>query len=237
MGFLRDTLGATALVLAAGLVLTASIALADDSRDDSRSEDSRSEDSSDDDSPSPWHFDVDLGYGRSEVRFAVPASYAGACDAVTVLPPDTPPELVPTPPVACALPNTTVDVMRGTLGVGNGGFTFEASLVVDRSVFDGSGSTSEPYLAWSGGVRLDTSWTGVFAFQFRFAYVRRESTGIAGEGGRAGMGLIVRLVPWLVLYGEASIDLTTVPAWMSDGGALFSYTSWYGGGLRFEFGH
>ena len=54
---------------------------------------------------------------------------------------------------------------------------------------------------------------------------------------RAGMGLIVRLVPWLVLYGEASIDLTTVPAWMSDGGALVSYTSRYGGGLRFEFGH
>jgi hypothetical protein len=226
MGSLRDTFGALSLVLAAGLALTVSAARADDVRAEA-----------DDDTPSPWHFDLDVGYGRSEVRFVVPASYAGACDAVTALPPDTPPELIPAPPAACALPNATVDVMRGSIGLGHGGFTLEASLVLDRSVFDGSKSTAEPYLAWSAGVRLDTSWTSIFALTFRFAYVRRESTGLAGEGGRAGVGLIVRLAPWLVLYGEASIDATTVPSWMSDGGALLSYTSWLGGGTRFEFGH
>jgi len=207
-------------LLASGLVL-ASTARADDA----------------DDSPSPWHFDVDVSYGRSEVRFVVPASYAGACDAVTAAPAGTPPEALPSPPAACALPKTSVDVMRGTLGIGHGGLTLEASLVIDRSVFDGNASGSEPYLAWSAGVRLDSSWTSAFALSFRFAYVRRESTGIAGEGGRAGIGLLLRPAPWLVLYAEAAIDATTVPAWMNDGGALFSYTSWLGGGLRFELGH
>ena len=220
----REVSRTIALLCAAGLVLAASTARADDDDDD--------------DSPSPWHVDVDLSYGPSDVRFVVPASYAGVCDAVTAVPAGTPPEAVPAAPAACGLPETTVDVARGTVGVGHGGVTVEASLVLDRSVFDASvGGASEPYLAWSAGVRFDSSWTSVLALSFRFAYVRRESTGLAGEGGRAGVGIVLRMIPWLVLYGEASIDATTVPSWMNDGGALFSYTTWLGGGMRFEFGH
>jgi hypothetical protein len=218
----RAALRALAVVLAAGLVLAVSTARADE----------------DDDSPSPWHLDVDVGYGRSEVQFVVPASYAGACDAVTAVPAGTPPESIPAAPAACAIPSTSIDLVRTTIGVGHGGFTLEASMMFDRSALDDSRSgLGEPYLAWSAGVRLDSSSTSFFALTFRFAYVRRETTGIAGEGGRASIGILLRLMPSIIVYGEASIDATTVPSWMSDGGALFSYTSWLAGGVRFELGH
>ena len=190
-----------------------------------------------DDESSPWHVDVDVGYGRSKVRFVVPASFAGACEPVTT-PPEVPPEALPAPPTGCTLPETTVDLLRGTLGVGHGGFTFEGSVQLDRRALAGeSGGPIGPYLAWSAGVRLETSWTGLFALSFRFAYVRRETRGLEGDGGRASIGTLIRLTPWLVVYGEAAIDLTGVPGWMEDGGVLLAYTTWFGGGLRFEFGH
>jgi hypothetical protein len=186
--------------------------------------------------PSPWHFDLDVGYGKSAVDFVVPASYAGLCEPVVAPSPDVPPDALPMPPAGCTLPKRELGLLRTTLGLGHGGFTFEGSVHTDARFLGADGETA-PYLTWSAGVRLDTSWDGLFALSFRFAYVRRETRGLEGEGGRASIGTLIRLAPWLVIYGEAAVDLMTVPAPLRDAGVLFSYTSWFGGGLRFEFGH
>jgi len=189
--------------------------------------------------PSPWHFDLDVGYGKSAIDFVVPASFAGLCEPVTEtpgVPPEVPPKALPMPPAGCTLPKQELSLLRTTLGLGHGGFTFEGSVHTD-SRFLGAEGTTAPYLAWSAGVRLDTSWEGLFALSFRFAYVRRETRGLEGEGGRTSIGTLIRLAPWLVIYGEAAVDLMTVPAALRDAGVLFSYTSWFGGGLRFELGH
>jgi hypothetical protein len=186
--------------------------------------------------PSPWHFDLDVGYGKSAVDFVVPATYAGLCEPIMAPSPGVPPDALPMPPEGCTLPKQELSLLRTTLGLGHGGFTFEGSVHTDAR-FLGAEGTTAPYLTWSAGVRLDTSWDGLFALSFRFAYVRRETRGLEGEGGRASIGTLIRLAPWLVIYGEAAVDLMTVPAPLRDAGVLFSYTTWFGGGLRFEFGH
>ena len=57
----------------------------------------------------------------------------------------------------------------------------------------------------------------------------------AGEGGRGGLGLLVRPFDLVAVYGEASLDVTTVPDSLNDLGTAFSYSYFLGGGLRAYF--
>lgn len=178
-----------------------------------------------DDDPSPFHVDFDLGYSETRTRFFVasdavdcPEGLETVCD-----------EYVEDPPAVNA------QTLRGTVGVGFGILTLEGSamLPVQQHV-QGEGAHIGSVL--SAGVRIDTGWQSIVALSFRFAYVHRTGD-YEGEGARAGVGLLVRPTQMLSIYGEASVDATTVPASMSERGAIFSYATMLGGGLRLAFGH
>jgi len=170
----------------------------------------------DDEDLSPWRLELDAAYGVSSVDFfTVGAVVSDLC-----------------PPDACATMATPTgfdaSMARATAGLGFGVVTLEASVAAPIE------GTSAAYIPWTLGLRLDTSWTDLIAVFFRFAYVGRWGA-IPGEGGRAGIGLLLRLVQEIVLYGEASADVTTVSEEMRAQGALFSYASFLGGGARFSF--
>lgn len=178
-----------------------------------------------DEAPSPFHVDFDLGYSETRTRFFV-ASDAVDCpeglESVCAEFVDDPPEV-------------DAQTLRGTIGVGFGILTLEGSamLPVQQHV-QGEGAHIGSVL--SAGLRIDTGWQSIIALSFRFAYVHRTGD-YEGEGGRAGIGLLVRPTQMLSIYGEASVDATTVPETMSDRGAIFSYATMFGGGLRLAFGH
>ncbi len=133
------------------------------------------------------------------------------------------------PGASCGFQGLTDLAVRGGAAVGVGGTALEATMTT--LVGDGS----PPLAVFSGGVRFDTSREAVVSVQIRLAYVYRW--GLAeGMGGRAGLGLVIHPVWWLAGYAEASAEITTVPTEMNALGALFSYTTYLGGGLRLSFG-
>ena len=170
----------------------------------------------DDEDLSPWRLELDAAYGVSGVRFfTVGAVVSDLC-----------------PPDACTMPVSPegfdAHVARATAGIGFGVITLEASVAAPVS------GTAVAYIPWSAGLRLDTSWTDLIAVFFRFAYVGRWGD-LEGEGGRAAIGLLLRPIQAIVLYGEASADVTSVPGELRAQGALFSYATFLGGGARFAF--
>lgn len=165
------------------------------------------------DAPSPWHVDLDVSYGRDEVGFVgapIPDSVCGG-----------------TP---CAPEGTIARSLRIGVGLGHAGFTLEGSLSGRIGSADGG------HAVLSAGIRADTGWDAPVSLFFRFAYVRRVA-GLEGEGGRTGMGLAVRPLVGLALYGEVSADVTSVPHAMNEIGTFLSWSTFVGGGARLSFGH
>jgi hypothetical protein len=182
-------------------------------------------------------FHVQVGGGINSMG----VDWIGAEDAVAAAAPEELTDLpdgVECPPEAAAVcggpgaanqpQGFSTTVFEGTAGIGYGILTLEASLAM--------GLESVDYTHLAAGVRLDTGM-GFFAFQFRFRYVKRFTEDFAGEGGGAGIGILVRPADWLTLYAEASAEATMLPdsvmAEMQILPVTFSYSG--GGGLRIPF--
>ena len=82
---------------------------------------------------------------------------------------------------------------------------------------------------WTVGVRLDTAYRSAISLGFRLAYVRRTGP-LAGSGGRGGAVLNIRFIRQLALYVEGGADVLDVP---QNDDAIFSYSAYFGAGLRF----
>jgi hypothetical protein len=165
-----------------------------------------------DEGPKTFHLDADASLGLVSVRFVSPA--------------DVIPALCPTDEPCDALDFDSM-VLRGFVGIGLGGFTLEAGLELPLD-------SDKSFYAWTAGVRVDTSTESWVSIQVRIAYVSREGD-LSGMGARGSAGLVVRPFSWGQIYGEASADVTSVPQSMNEAGTLFSYSYFFGGGLRFSF--
>lgn len=161
--------------------------------------------------------ELGLSAARSVMRFLSTAQVAaGACEAAGV---------------ECSAPaSLTAPAVVGTVGLGLGRLTLEGSVAMPTR-------DQVQHSTWTGGVRIDTSLDAILSVFFRLAYVQRRGGGVPGKGGRLGLGLQVRPgVSWLVLYGEAALQATSVPPPLRDTGTVLAYTTWLGGGARFAFG-
>lgn len=163
---------------------------------------------------SGFHLDVDVGYFMNSVKFA------NGSDVI--------PELCLSVD-ACGTNDYSTEVIRGTVGIGLGSIALE--VFAERPLSD------VPGVDWTYGIggRLDTSPGNIVSFQVRLAYLRHTGD-YEGEGGRGAVGLLVRPLSLFALYGEAALDVTTVPEAMNEAGTLFSYSYSLGGGVRFYLG-
>lgn len=156
-----------------------------------------------------WHLDVDATYLRGSVHYLT----------------------VPAPNPQCVVMDCRVegvdrmDVARATLGIGYGTLTLEGAVAFPAR-------EPAPYRALSAGIRLQTSADAVIALALRFAYVWSEVRGIDGQGGRAAAGFVMRFHAGFQLYGEASIEASSVPRSLRETGTLLSYTPLVGAGWR-----
>jgi hypothetical protein len=156
-----------------------------------------------------WHVDVDATYLRGSVKYLT----------------------VPVPNIQCLTMDCRVtgvermDVGRLHFGLGYGTLTLEGSVAVPVR-------EEAPYRALSAGFRLQTSADAVIALAFRFAYVRSTVRGIDGQGGRAGVGLVLNFHAACQLYAEASIEASTVSSALNETGTMLSYAPLVGAGLR-----
>ncbi len=172
------------------------------------------EDNEGDEHPS-FHLDFDLAFGLTNIRFVSPS------DVVSAL---------CTEGGACDPADFSTAVVRGAFAVGWEGMMLEATVehpLENVALMDS--------VIWTVGTRVDTAPKGWLSMQVRLAYVRREGA-LAGEGGRVGLGLLIRPFDFGALYGEATGDITSVPAMMNEGGTLFSYSYYFGGGIRIYVG-
>ncbi len=90
--------------------------------------------------------------------------------------------------------------------------------------------------ALSVGVRLDSASEAVFSLYFRVAWLQRLGD-LSGSGGLGGLGLQLRLLGGrATLFAEAQAEATSVGGPLRDAGAIFSWGTWTGFGLRLGFG-
>lgn len=156
-----------------------------------------------------WHLDIDATYLRGSVKYMT----------------------VPVPNLQCLNMDCRIagvdrmDVARTSFGLGYGTLTLEGAIAFPVR-------EPAPYRAMSAGFRLQTSADAVIALAFRFAYIRSTVRGIDGEGGRAGIGFVIRFSGAAQVFAEASIEVSTVPASLHETGTIFSYTPLVGAGLR-----
>ncbi len=86
------------------------------------------------------------------------------------------------------------------------------------------------------GVRLDSSAESTFSLYFRFAWVQRFGE-LNGSGGLAGIGLQLRILQGrATFFAEAEAEAVSVSELLQDRGAVFSWGTWNGFGLRLGFG-
>lgn len=156
-----------------------------------------------------WHLDVDATYLRGSVKYL----------------------WVPVPNVQCLTMDCRIagvdrmDVGRLHFGLGYGTLTLEGSMAIPVR-------EAAPYRSLSAGIRLQTSADAVMAIAFRFAYVRSTVRGVDGQGGRAGIGLVLNFHAACQIYAEASIEASSVSSSMRETGTMLSYTPLVGAGLR-----
>ena len=164
--------------------------------------------------PASLHVDFDAGAGLSVARF-VAAS-----------------DLLPTGCTGggpCVPADVSVPVMRASLAVGWEAYAVEATLELPLEGESTLGTVA------SFGARVDTSHDAWLSLHFRMSYVRRIGD-FDGQGGRFGVGIVLRPFDFAAIYGEATGDVTTVPAEMNEAGTLFSYGYYVGGGIRLSVG-
>lgn len=161
--------------------------------------------------PSPWHLALDATVGRTRTGFV----------GLATLVPDSPGVDVAPPPR-----HQERDVVRLLAALG----LAELALEVGATLSLGQ----RPYVAWSAGVRIETSWRAPLAVAFRFAFVERAGDA-PGRGGRAGIALAIRPFLPVSLYAEATADVTNAPAQLRDEGTLVAYALSATGGIRLSF--
>lgn len=166
-----------------------------------------------DDAPPMIHIDLDFAVFQTEVDFVDSSDVLAEC----------------LPPIPCGVDGFTTTTARASGSIGLGSLNLEGSLSVPLDL------PGVELVTWSAGLRIDSSQDGWLSLQLRLAYVGRLGD-VEGQGARAGLGLIVRPAWWISLYAEASAEATSVPTTFNDMGALFSYATHLGGGLRLSFG-
>lgn len=164
----------------------------------------------------PWHFDLDAAIGSTTVHFVTPTDFANMCP---------PPEIA-----ACGVPNIAEAAFRGTVGMGYKGFTIEGGYTLGLE-----GAPTPSYRVLNIGIRLDTSWDGLFSLFFRFSAAHRMGD-VGGDGAHAGVGLLARPHQMFAIYGEISADITTGVAFNEGQTPIFSYATFLVGGIRFSIG-
>jgi hypothetical protein len=164
--------------------------------------------------PRPLRIDLDFAMGESTVRFVTGQEFAGVCQ----------------PDQFCSPPPMEYLTLRGTAALAWKGVAFEGGIAM--GLLQGE---QPKYFVWRAGVRLETGWKSLFSLMFRIQWVYRAGY-LEGMGGSASTGIVIRPTEWLALYGEAAIDMLSVPKWASNVGAIFSYTPIFTGGMRFQFG-
>ncbi len=162
----------------------------------------------------PWHFDLDAAVGTTTVRFVNQFDIANMCPTAD----------------PCAIPNIAQAAFRGTAGIGYKGFTLEGAYTLGLE-----GAPTPTYRVLNVGVRFDTSWDGLFSLFFRFSMVHRMGE-VGGEGAHAGVGILARPHQMLAFYGEISADITTGVAFNEGQQPIFSYATFFVGGIRFSLG-
>lgn len=163
---------------------------------------------------SGFHVDLDVATGVRSTKFV------RASDIV--------PELcLSTEP--CGPNDFSTEILRATVGLGLGSFAAEA--FIEQPI----GDIPDGEWSYGFGARLDVSPSAMVSFQVRGAYLRQAGT-YSGEGGRGSFGVLVRPLALVGFYGEASLDVTTVPEHMNEFGTMFSYSYFLGGGARFYIG-
>lgn len=163
----------------------------------------------------PWHFDLDAAIGSTTVHFITATDIAHMC----------PPELMP-----CGVPNIAEAAFRGTGGIGYKGFTMEGAYTIGLQ-----GPPTPSYRVLNIGVRFDTSWSGLFSIFFRFSVAHRMGE-VGGDGAHAGIGILARPHQMLAFYGEISADITSGVAFNEGQKPLFTYATFFVGGIRFSLG-
>jgi len=118
-------------------------------------------------------------------------------------------------------------MVRGLGAIGWGGLNLEASVAMP---VDGDIDLTQFGL----GIRLDTSYLGVFSVYLRAHYLM-QSGDVEAQGGHFGLGMQVWAIPQMAFYAEAAADITSVNEEMQNQGTLFSYARYFGGGIRFRF--
>ena len=164
--------------------------------------------------PSPFHVEIGAAYQQQT------ADYVSMTDVVPICPDGRPAE-------TCAPTGRTLNMVRGLGAIGWGGLNLEASVAMP---VDGDIDLTQFGL----GIRLDTSYLGVFSVYLRAHYLM-QSGDVEAQGGHFGLGMQVWAIPQMAFYAEAAADITSVNEEMQNQGTLFSYARYFGGGIRFRF--
>ena len=163
---------------------------------------------------SSFHIELDAAYVNQR------ADFVGMTDVVPICPDGRPAE-------TCRPSVRTLNMMRGGVSLGLGGVNVEGMIAKPAE-----GELNFTQL--SAGLRLDTSYLSVVSVYFRMHYTVQQGD-IEGRGGHLGLGMTIWPWHYTGFYGEAAVDITTVPDTMTQQGTLFSYARYFGGGIRFRF--
>ncbi|MEM7448568.1 MAG: hypothetical protein AAF355_10030 [Myxococcota bacterium] len=124
----------------------------------------------------------------------------------------------------CTVNGFSTSMIRGVGGIGYGLFSLEASIAyAPRSSLDFGQTTL--------GLRIETSSDALVSLYIRGAYLKRFGV-LTGSGGSLGVGLQLRPIEELTFFAHARVDAATVPGSIQDQGALFSYATSFGCGMR-----